>query len=146
LPTTSSTLARSRFVIKIIIVIGFLLPVSFTPIGSRFLVVVVFRPRRLSRWRSRSNIARRGSNRCGFLWRRLCVNGLCERSNGWRSGGRWRRCGRGYRGGSLYGWRSYGSFDRFLLILKVLELAFPLFELFVINIRLFGRDFLSGRR
>jgi hypothetical protein len=43
LPTTSSTLARTRIVIKIIIVIGFLWPVSFTPTGSRFLVVVVFR-------------------------------------------------------------------------------------------------------
>ena len=96
------TLARTRFVIKVIIVVGFLLPAPFTPAGSRFLVVVVYRFRRLSRWRSRSNIARRGSNRCGFLRWRLCVNGLCG-----RSGGRWRLslldrwCSRGYRRGEL---------------------------------------------
>jgi hypothetical protein len=43
LSTTSSTLARTRFVFIIIIVVGFLLPSSFTPIGNRFLVVVVYR-------------------------------------------------------------------------------------------------------
>jgi hypothetical protein len=100
----------------------------------------------LSRWRSR-NIARGGSNRCGFLRWRLCVNGLCGRNSGSRSLSlldRW--CSRGYRRGSLDGWRSYGSFDRALLILEVLKLVFPLFELFVINIRLLVRAFFSGRR
>jgi hypothetical protein len=153
LPTTS--LARTRFVIKVIIVVCFLLPAPFTPTGSRFLVVVVFRFRRLRRWWSRSDIARRGSNRYGFLWRRLCINGLCGRNRGrWRgSGGSCRRlslldrwCSRGYRRGSLDGWRIYGIFDRDLLILEVLKLVFPSFELFVINIRLLVLPFFSGRR
>jgi hypothetical protein len=134
LSTTSLALARTRFVIKVIIVVGFLLSAPFTPARGRFLVVVVYRFRRLSRWRSR-NIARRNDNRCGFLRWRLCVNGLCG-----RSGNRCRRslldrwCSWSSQRGSLCGRRGYGSFGRVLLILKILELAFPLFELFVINV------------